>query len=310
MAALQCERTQAQSVAPASIPFVQDPPADSLFHFDEGRTSFEDLARPNGTDTWSARDFMAALGYASWESFQPVLGRAQKAVIGSGHDVTAHFQREEVLGVGHDVRLTKFACYLVAMNASPSKPQVARAQAYFATLAAVVQEVISGAGDIERVLIRSELTEENRHLSGLAKARGAATGLDFALFMDAGYRGLYNMSRRRLAEHKGLHGDAAGRLMDFMGSRELAANLFRVAETRAAIESQNIRGNAALQRTHEQVGRRVRTTMQENTGALPEDLPPAPDIKQVVSDLKRTAKALVPPKKRPRIEDKRTPPDA
>lgn len=278
------------------MPPPADTPPDTLFHFDPNHESFEDRVRPNGTDTWSARELAQALGYATWESFQAVIQRAQKAVISSGHDVTLHFQREEVPGVGLDIRLTKFACYMVAMNGSATKPQVAKAQAYFATLAEVVQKVISGAGDIERVLIRAELTEENRALAGAAKAHGAVSGLDYALFMDAGYRGLYNMSCKALAAHRGLEGAAAKRLFDFMGTRELAANLFRAAETRAIIEGQNVQGNAALQHTHAEVGRRVRQTMLANTGEAPEQLKPAADMKKVLSDLKRTGKALVDPK--------------
>lgn len=265
----------------------------TMFHFDSDRESFEDLARPNGTDTWSARDFMDALGYANWESFQAVIQRAQRAVINSGHEVTEHFEREAWADGTQDIRLTKFGCYMVAMNASPTKPQVAEAQSYFARLAEAVQKVISGSEDFERLLIRSELVEENKALSGMANARGASAPLDFALFVNAGYRGLYNMSRASLARYKGLDGAAAKRLMDFMGSRELAANLFRTTETKAMIEGQDIRGNAALQRTHEQVGQRVRQTMQENTDEAPENLPVEADIKKVRSDLKRTGKNLL-----------------
>lgn len=273
-----------------------DPPV-SLFHYNDEYESFEDLVRPNGVDTWSARDLMQALGYTSWSSFKEVIARAQKAVINSGHDVTEHFFRELVDGGEEDVRLTKFACYMAAMNASPTKPNVAAAQAYFAAMAEAVQKVVEGVEDVERLLIRSEIVEENKGLASLAKQRGAADPLDFALFQDAGYIGLYNMRRADLAKHKGLRGTDAKRIMDFMGSRELAANLFRITETKARIESSGASGNAALQDAHTRVGQQIRQTMKANTGELPENIPTAPDIKKVQQDFKATGKALVPKRK-------------
>lgn len=279
-----------------------DDAPNTLFHFNDEYESFEDLVRENGVDTWSARDLMEALGYSNWASFRTVIGRAQKAVINSGHDVTEHFIREVNEEGREDIALTKFACYMVAMNASPSKPGVAAAQAFFATLAEAVQKLVEGAADVERLLIRSEIVEENKALAGLAKSRGAGSSLDYALFQDAGYIGLYNRNRRQLAEHKGLTGADAQRPMDFMGSRELAANLFRITETKATIESEGVTGNRQLQETHRKVGGRVRKTMKANTGELPENLPNATDIKKIRSELKRTGETLVPRRKPRELE--------
>jgi DNA-damage-inducible protein D len=273
----------------------------TLFHFDDDRESFDDLVRENGVDTWSARELMEALEYSNWQGFTDVLKRAQKAVLNSQHDVDDHFKKELREDGSADYRLTRFACYMVAMNASPTKPQVARAQAYFATIAAAVQKVVKGQADIERLSVRSDVITEQKLLGGVAKEHGAVRGIDFALFQDAGYLGLYNMRRAELAAYKGLDAKSGERILDFMGSRELAANLFRIMETRAKIEADDVRGNANLQRVHREVGAKVRKTMEDISGDAPENLPMETDIKKVRADLKQTGKKLV-DKKTKRIE--------
>ena len=255
-----------------------------VFHFDEDRASFDDLAKENGDRTWSARQLMDLLGYSSWDSFVKVINKAATACMTVGAANLEHFQR-----AGADYRLTKFACYLVAMNGDTRKPAVATAQAYFAVIAEAFQRHIESAEDVERVEIRQRVTDHEKTLSASAKRRGVD---NYAFFRDKGYRGLYNMSLRELRSYKGDPSRGKRPLLDFMGRRELAANLFRLTETEARLERDQVRGQHALEETAFNVGRSVRKTMTEAGGPPPEDLPLSADIKKVQGDLKRTAKGL------------------
>jgi len=189
-----------------------------------------------------------------------------------------------------DYKLSKFACYLVAMNGDPKIEAVAKAQAYFAAIAEAVQKYVKSAEDIERLDIRMQLRDREKGLSSAASRHGVET---YAFFQDAGYRGMYNMSLRQLRQHKGLDGKQV--LLDFMGKRELAANLFRLTETEARIENNDIRGQKPLEVAASDVGREVRAMMLRQGGAPPEDLPLRADIKKIGTDLRATHKQLKKP---------------
>jgi DNA-damage-inducible protein D len=141
--------------------------------------------------------------------------------------------------VSSDFKLTRFACYLVAMNGDTAKLQVAAAQAYFASMADVVRQIIQKVENVERVQIRDEITHRDRSLGGVAKTAGVIAER-YGLFQNAGYRGMYNMDYSRLREFKGV--DSSRSLLDFMGKQELAANLFRITETEARIKRDSVRG--------------------------------------------------------------------
>lgn len=186
-----------------------------------------------------------------------------------------------------DYKLSRFACYLAAMNGDPKKPQVAQAQAYFVQWADACRLYLEQADGVERVAIRGEISEHERTLSGTAKKAGVT---EYGLFQNAGYRGLYNMNLRELRRHKGV---PEGRTpLDYMGKTELAANLFRVTQTEEKIRADGIRGQSALERAAENVGRKVRNTMIEISGKRPENLPPAEDIKQVHKKLKSSHREI------------------
>ena len=265
------------------MPIVSD---IDLFHFDEGRDSFEDHGQANGDTLWYARDFMQWLGYSSYASFQKAVNTAIGVCSTLGIPVVENFVQVTRNIDGHEVndhKISRFACYLVAMNGDVKKTHVARAQAYFATLAQSFQNYIGQAQDVERVAIREDVSERESVLSSVAKRAGVT---NYAFFQNAGYRGLYNMNINALRKRKGL--PARRSPLDFMDKRELAANLFRITETEAKIQTDGVRGQSALERTAEDVGGSVRGLMLKHTGTPPEQLQPAPDIRKVRTDLKAT----------------------
>jgi DNA-damage-inducible protein D len=201
-----------------------------IFHFEDDRESFEDRGHANGGTTWYASDLMECLEYSSPQAFNKVVNRAIGVCTSLSISVEDNFRQVKKVVDGVEIsdhKLSRFACYLVAMNGDPKKAQVAKAQAYFAQLAQVFQKYIEQAQDVERVAIREDVTEHEHALSGIAKTAGVS---NYAFFQNAGYRGLYNMNLRRLRQVKGVPESRSP--LDFMGKRELAANLFRIAETR------------------------------------------------------------------------------
>jgi DNA-damage-inducible protein D len=261
------------------------------FHYDFENESFEDFGQANGGRTWYARDLMKMLGYESFDSFHNAINKAIQActtlktlIIGNFDQIKREVEGKEVL----DYKLSRFACYLVAMNGDVKKPQVAKAQAYFAAMAETVRRHLQNAENVERLLVRDDISERERSLAGLAHATGVEV---YAFFQNEGYRGMYNMALRALRERKGVADRAC--LLDFMGREELAANLFRITQTEAKIKSDRVAGQAELEKTAFQVGRRVRAAMADISGTLPEDLPVAEDIRLVKSGLKQAHREFV-----------------
>lgn len=263
---------------------------ESPFHLEPNKPGFEALAKSNGFRFWWASELAATLGYESLNGFRKAVERAMMALTNLNIPVFDNIvQEQRELGGKFvvDYKLSRFACYLAAMNGDPKKPQVAQAQAYFVQWAEACRLYLEQADGVERVAIRGEISEHERTLSGTAKKAGVT---EYGLFQNAGYRGLYNMNLREIRRHKGV---PEGRSpLDFMGKTELAANLFRVTQTEEKIRAEGIRGQPALERTAENVGRKVRNTMIEISGKRPENLPPAEDIKEVHKKLKSSHREI------------------
>lgn len=256
-----------------------------------------------GNEFWLARQLATVLDYSQYRHFLPVIERAKEACRHSGHPVEDHI--EDVLtmveiGSGakrqvEDFRLSRYACYLIVQNGDPSKPVIANGQTYFA-MQTRRQELADDAKFAElneaekRLAIRNELATHNKHLAAAAKDAGVDSPMDYAIFQDHGYKGLYGgLGARDIHSQKGLK--KSQKILDHMGSTELAANLFRATQTEEKLRRDQVFGKAQANQTHFDVGRKVRQTIQELGGTMPEDLPtPETSIQQIESAKKKLDK--------------------
>ena len=265
--------------------------AEIIIYQDEPAYSFEDFKNENGLTYWWASDLMRMLGYAEMKSFQKVLDRATKALVSLNIPHYENIIAEQRDVGGHkvqDFRLTRFACYICAMNADPKKVEVAEAQAYFATQTRKFELYLENNEQIDRLLIREELTEGNKSLASAAKRAGV---VNYAVFQDAGCLGLYNMHTWELKGKRKL--SKKDNLADYMGRTELAANLFRVTQTEERIKNKGVTGQQNLQQTHFDVGKEVRAIVQKNTGKNPENLEQEKRLPEVRRELKQGYKKML-----------------
>ena len=259
-----------------------------------------------GNEYWYARELAPVLDYQQWRNFLPVLTKAQAACNNSQQLVSDHFAHiRKMVEIGSgaardldDLRLTRYACYLIVQNGDPKKPVIANGQTYFAVQARRQELTDDTAGfndlseDQNRLAIRNELATHNKQLAAAAKDAGVATPLDYAIFQDHGYKGLYGgMGAKNIHAHKNLK--KSDKILDRMGSTELAANLFRATQTEEKLRRDNVQGKQHANQTHFNVGQKVRQTIEELGGTMPEDLPVAEkSIKQLEAEKKKTAKSL------------------
>jgi DNA-damage-inducible protein D len=253
---------------------------------EENPLNFEDFKNENGITYWWASDLMAMLGYYDMASFKKAIDRAMKACISLNIDCLDNFVKEKRNDVD-DYKLTRFACYLTVMNADPKKhPAVAAAQVYFVDQTRKFEIILQKSEDFERLTIREEIKEGNKSLMSTASRAGLT---DYGRFVNAGYLGLYNMQNWQLASRRNVDKKD---LNEYMGRTELAANLFRITQTEEKIKNHNIRGQAALESTHQSVGREVREIILKNTGKAPEQLPIERKIPEVQKELKAGYKKM------------------
>ncbi len=241
-----------------------------------------------GNAYWLGRQLAPLLDYPQWRNFLPVLEKAREACDNSGQQVADHFaDMRKMVDIGSgaqrevdDVRLSRYACYLIVQNGDPSKPVIANGQTYFAYQTrrqelADAAQLAQLSEDDKRLAIRNELTTHNKHLAAAAKDAGVETPLDYAVFQDHGYKGLYGgLGAKDIHARKGLK--KSQKILDHMGSTELAANLFRATQAEDKLRRDGVRGKAQANRTHHDVGKKVRQTIAELGGTMPENLP-APD---------------------------------
>lgn len=258
-----------------------------LAHSSEEEPTFEDFRNENGSTYWWASDLSEMLGYKSFTSFKKVIDRATKAMMAI--DVSHYeniFQEPNPRTQNADFKLSRFACYMVVMNSDSKKPEVAKAQVYFATMTRAFEVMMENTDQIERIAIRDDIKEGNKSLTKAANVAGVS---DYGRFGNSGYLGLYNMNNWQLAKKRNID---KTKLFDHMGRAELAANYFRITMTEEKIKNQNIQGQANLERTHKEVGNEVRGMVKRNTGVAPEDLPQEQRLPEVKKSLKKANREL------------------
>jgi DNA-damage-inducible protein D len=265
-----------------------------------GNKSFEDLKKINeyGAEYWSAREIQALLGYTQWRRFEDAIKRAITSCKQSGNEALHHFAGVgKMIDIGKggsrevpDYHLSRFACYLIAQNGDPRKPEIANAQKYFA-IQARRQEISDAiAADVERLDLRKQTAEEFKALSGAAREAGVNDKM-FGVFHDAGYKGMYGgMGRDAIKKFKKI--PEKENLMDRMDTTELAANQFRMTQTRDKLARERIKDQRIAIKTHESVGKEVREAIARIGGTPPEHLSPAEHIKLVEKRVKNASPKL------------------
>lgn len=261
---------------------------------------FENLKHINeyGQEFWYARELQSALEYSQWRRFSDAIERAKTACEKSGHRMQDHFAdvgKMVRLGSGakreiEDIALSRYACYLIVMNGDPRKEVIALGQTYFAVKTRQ-QELIEDYDRLneeqKRLAIRNEMKRHNSALANAAQGAGVKQPVDFAIFQNYGYMGLYNgLKAQDIKVRKGLKKNQD--ILDFMGSTELAANLFRATQTEEKLRREHIQGKSEANKTHYEVGKKVRQTIKELGGTMPEDLPtPEKSVRQIEKENKQ-----------------------
>ena len=266
---------------------------------------FEEIKRvdENGAEYWSARDMAKVLEYLEYRNFLPVIKKAKEACVNSQHKVEDHFvDMHDMIEIGkggkrpvETVKLSRYACYLIVQNADPSKKVVANGQTYFAVQTRIAEikqmDEYNRLTDEEekRLFLRHQLAHHNSLLAETAKNAGVVESRDYAIFQNHGYKGLYGgLDAKDIHERKGLK--KSQKILDHMGITELAANLFRATQAEDKLRRENIKGKRNANQTHFEVGKKVRKTIEELGGTMPEDLPVADSIKYLESKEQRLLK--------------------
>lgn len=244
-----------------------------------------------GEEFWYARELQVALEYTEWRNFSKVIERAKNSCQNSGNTISDHFvEVNKIVKAGvttkdiGDIELSRYACYLIVQNGDSRKKVIALGQTYFAVKTRQ-QELIENFDNLteekKRLAIRGEMISHNKSLAEAAKMAGISDPRDYAIFQNKGYKGLYGgLGVKEIHARKGLK--KSQKILDHMGSTELAANLFRATQTDEKLRRDHITGKEEANQTHFDVGQKVRQTIKDLGGTMPEDLPtPKKSIKQI-----------------------------
>lgn len=271
---------------------------------------FEQIKRTdeNSNEFWTARTLAKALDYTDFRNFLTVIEKAKEACVNSGQPIKNHLvEFNEMVPIGSGAersmpsyKLSRYACYLIVQNADPSKEIVALGQTYFAVQTRL-QEILQmeeynrlSSEDEKRLFLRNEMATHKIQLAAAAKDAGVIEPIDYAIFQNHGYMGLYGgLDAKAIHKKKGLK--KSQQILDHMGSTELAANLFRATQTEEKLKRENMKGKQKANQTHYEVGKKVRKTIEELGGTMPEDLPVAESVKKLGKD--KQPKKLNPKKK-------------
>lgn len=273
------------------------------------KSPFEKIKRisEDGYEYWSARDLYKLLDYSEYRHFLPVIDKVKEALVSLNEDIENHIEDMlDMVEIGSgaareldSLKLSRFACYIAVQNADPSKKNVALGQAYFAIKTRqkeLIEEeqvrLIQSEEDTKRLFLREQMKTHNKQLADAASNAGIEAGLEYAIFQDYGYQGLYGgLKAKDIHARKGLK--KSQKILDHMGSTELAANLFRATQTEEKLRRENIKGKMKANQTHYEVGKKVRQTIEELGGTMPEDLPTVDSIKKLERQKKKNLETKI-----------------
>lgn len=262
------------------------------------QTIFENIKHLNeyGNEYWRARELYKVLEYTEYGKFMPVINKAKTSCENSWQSQEDHFAHiSEMVDIGswakreiEDISLSRYACYLIIQNADPSKEIVALGQTYFALQTRKQELQQQNIEDTKRKYLRDEMKKHNSDLAAAAKDAGVVEPIDYAIFQNFGYMGLYNgLDTKWIHAKKWLK--KSQKILDHMGSEELAANLFRATQAEAKLRREKIVWKQKANIAHMEVGKEVRDTIQKLGGTMPEDLPPVENITQTEKRLKESS---------------------
>lgn len=269
---------------------------------------FEEIRHSDekGNEYWTARQLAKVLEYTDFRNFTDVINKAKVACINSGQPVEYHiveFNEEITHGKGAkqphpSFKLSRYACYLIVQNADPAKEVVALGQTYFAVQTRIqeIQQMDAynklSTENEKRIFLRNEMSRHNTYLAAAAKNAGVIDTLDYAIFQNHGYMGLYGgLDAKGIHKRKNLK--KSQQILDHMGSTELAANLFRATQTEEKLRKENIKGKNQANNTHFEIGKKVRQTIKDIGGTMPESLPVEDNIKSIQKKLENAEKKNV-----------------
>jgi DNA-damage-inducible protein D len=255
----------------SNLEAIEYKPFETIKHFSD-----------DGSEFWNARELAVVLNYVQWRNFEKVLQRAILACKNSGYEVVDHFAEvSKIVEAGAtskpivDYKLTRYACYLIVQNGDPRKEVIALGQTYFA-IQTRRQEVADYFNQLDednkRLVIRGDIKQWNQMLAEAAHNAGVISNEEYTTFQNAGYMGLYGgLKVDDIHQKKGLK--KTDKILDFMSSTELIANLFRISQTEDKLRKDNVSNSSDANETHFIVGREVRGTIERVGGTMPEDLP-------------------------------------
>ena len=264
---------------------------------------FESIKHINeyGQEVWYARELAKVLDYNYFRNFELIIFKAMEACQNSENEISDHFgEFTEMVPIGSNAKrgfrsyqISRYGCYLIVMNGDPQKEIIALGQTYFASKTRQ-QELLENydelTDDQKRLAIRQELKDHNKSLADAAHDAGVIKPMDYAIFQNKGYQGLYGgLSRKDIHAKKQLKKNQD--ILDYMGHEELAANLFRATQTEAKLRRDHVQGKENANQTHFEVGKKVRQTIADLGGTMPENLPtPAKSIKQLEREQQKRLK--------------------